>query len=109
MYASDDELADPAKFSVRGCNGVELRRQRDEGNGPSMGPPLDNLHVSYERTSGAEDLGMDTESLVMGNGGTRHKQYAPETQKAIESILFIAEHIRKEDEEESVCIFSCSL
>ncbi|KAG8199966.1 hypothetical protein JTE90_006211 [Oedothorax gibbosus] len=102
MYASDDELADPAKFSVRGCNGVELRRQRDDGNGPSMGPPLDNLHVSYERTSGAEDLGMDTESLVMGNGGTRHKQYAPETQKAIESILFIAEHIRKEDEEESV-------
>lgn len=105
MYASDDELAEPPKFSVRGCNGVEMRRTggRDDGNG--IVPPLDNLHMTYGRPSGAEDVGLESEAMVMGNGGGgRYKQYAPETQKAIESILFIAEHIRKEDEEESVSI-----
>lgn len=108
MYASDDELAEPPKFSVRGCNGVEMGRTavRDEG----IVPPLDSLHVGYGRTSAAEDLGLSESeaAMVMGNGGGgRYKQYAPETQKAIESILFIAEHIRKEDEEESVSILSC--
>lgn len=103
MYASDDDLAEPPKFSVRGCNGVEMRRTtgREDGNG--VVPPLDNLHMGYGRPSGAEDVGLESEAMVMGNGGGgRFKQYAPETQKAIESILFIAEHIRKEDEEESV-------
>ncbi|XP_064459791.1 acetylcholine receptor subunit alpha-like 1 [Ornithodoros turicata] len=38
---------------------------------------------------------------LLGSGAPR--QYAPEMQKAIESILFIAEHIRKEDEDESDC------
>ena len=30
-------------------------------------------------------------------------QYSPELQKAIESILFIADHIKKEDQEKDVC------
>ncbi|XP_035210807.1 acetylcholine receptor subunit alpha-like [Stegodyphus dumicola] len=101
LYASDDELTEPPKFSVRGCNGVELRRQAEEGNGPQLVAPLDSLHVGFGRTCEPQDIAVE-EAMMMGNGTSRYKPYTPETQKAIESILFIAEHIRKEDEEESV-------
>ncbi|XP_023240040.1 acetylcholine receptor subunit alpha-like isoform X2 [Centruroides vittatus] len=99
LHTTEDKLTEPPKFAGRNCNGMEIRRDsfvrmQAERNTP----PPDALHVDYRMRAGREDLVREN---AENTDHAHYRHHSPEIQKAIESILFIAEHIRKEDEEQS--------
>ena len=115
------------KFAVRSCNGIEMRQpldghERDDlTSRPPMGyaPPCYQPHPRYTSSHEAspearllrgrsEDMvtpGMDRQSL--SSGTLRRRAGAPvyysrEVLDAIDSVNFIAEHLKKEDQDSSV-------
>ncbi|XP_013791042.1 acetylcholine receptor subunit alpha-like, partial [Limulus polyphemus] len=93
-FTSDDEQGQPLKFLSRSCNGVEVRRDSFLQIPRSARDPDPFTYRGHESPEEAEALS--------GGRYYTHRQHHPEINQAIESILLIAEHIRKADEEESV-------
>lgn len=84
----DPEMALPqvigSRFSGNGNHGGENRINWSTAQQHADNPRLDNSRLDNPRLSNSS------------------YQYSPEVQTAIESILFIADHIRKDDEENNV-------
>ena len=99
----------PRRVVVRTCNGLELRSQPLEYS--ISRPPVgysyqDERSPRMRRPNNLEGLlSLDyKDEGVGGEGIRRSRQYSKEIMDAIESVTFIAEHLKNEDRDSSVSI-----
>ncbi|XP_076356162.1 acetylcholine receptor subunit alpha-like [Tachypleus tridentatus] len=100
LTSQDEQGEQPTSFS-RSCNGVEVRRDSFLQMPRSSRDPVPTESFAYQE-HGSPDDSMQEANIFAHRIYHSHRQYHPEVNRAIDSILYIAEHIRKADEEESV-------
>ena len=119
----DAGVADKVKkFVVRTCNGIEMRQpfQGHEHDDLTTRPPVgySYAHPSYQPHPQYRDASPDSSKLLRGRSedllspldrqsmssgtGRRRTTLSREVMDAIDSVNFIAEHLKKEDQDSSV-------
>jgi nicotinic acetylcholine receptor len=96
MRRPNPEKERAPRVVVRTCNGVEIRDSYGDG-GRLASDTYDSAHGNYVMRGAEGLLGHDTD-----NPGLRQRRYAPNVLKALEGVRFIAEHLKKDDEDGNV-------
>ncbi|OQV13811.1 Acetylcholine receptor subunit beta-like 2 [Hypsibius exemplaris] len=101
------------RVRIRTCNGVEIRESHpaSDDNGRGRGGPttrettFENVRnsagwLSRGMAMGESDLLTPNNNIPMDStvGLRERKKYAPDIQKAVEGVVYIADHIRKAEE-----------
>lgn len=100
-----EEPLPPRKIVVRTCNGLELRNARDDLSARSMGYAYDGKQSPQLRRPNNMEGILSLDYMEENTGQIlRKRPYSKEIMDAIESVTFIAEHLKKEDRDSSVSI-----
>lgn len=105
-HEDTDEHVTPKKVVIRTCNGLELRNATEDLTPRSqVGYSYDDtLSPGLRRVNNME--GLLPVDYIEDHSGTklRTRPYSKEIMDAIESVAFIAEHLKREDSDSSVSI-----
>ncbi|XP_064648324.1 acetylcholine receptor subunit alpha-like isoform X2 [Lineus longissimus] len=96
MRRPNPEKERAPRVVVRTCNGVEIRDSYGDG-GRLASETYDSAHTNYVMRGAEGLLGHDAD-----NTGLRQRRYAPNVLKALEGVRFIAEHLKKDDEDGNI-------
>ncbi|CAL1536347.1 unnamed protein product [Lymnaea stagnalis] len=101
-HQEPEELLPPKKVVIRTCNGLDIRSQQE---GQSSRPPVgycfdDKLSPRLRRAHMEELLRLDFGEESTGT--IRRARYSKEIMDAIDSVIFIAEHLKNEDRDSSL-------
>lgn len=106
MRRPHEEAAEPKpprRLVVRTCNGLELRSAADISSRLPSGYGYDDSGWSRSRRPHTME-GLLSLDYMEESGGATHRQraYSREVMEAIDSVTFIAEHLKREDHDSSV-------
>ncbi|CAG5129431.1 unnamed protein product [Candidula unifasciata] len=99
----EPETKPPRRVVIRTCNGLELCNASDISSRLRGGYHYDDSMTSRGRRPHTME-GLLSMDYIEERGGTtlRRKPYSKEIMEAIESVTFIAEHLKREDHDSSL-------
>uniref|UniRef100_A0A0B6YJM9 Uncharacterized protein n=2 Tax=Arion vulgaris TaxID=1028688 RepID=A0A0B6YJM9_9EUPU len=103
-HEKQEEPLSPRKFIVRTCNGLELRNVVDDlSPRPVVGQRYEDTLLPRQRLGNNLDDLLPLDYVEDANGAVvTRRPYSKDIMDAIESVTFIAEHLKREDQDTSL-------